>query len=177
MWLQSILCTNTHPLLTSMQTFKTQIGELISTMAEVVVCVSIPVTMVHLPLLHVRYVLNQVILLDSVITGLIFLIRISAILDQPQAIIVARYHTTDNEWHLDTRATHHLTNNANNIHLLNEDDNSQDHIQVANGAGLKIIHSCTSTFSSPSKSFMLKQIMCSRNTKKFSICSSFFSRQ
>jgi hypothetical protein len=81
MWLQSILCTNTHPLLTSMQTFKTQIGELISTMAEVVVRVSIPVTMVHQPLLHVRYVLNQVILLDSAITGLIFLIRISTILE------------------------------------------------------------------------------------------------
>jgi hypothetical protein len=30
---------------------------------------------------------------------------------------------------------------------------------VANGAGLEIIHSGTSTFSSPSKSFMLKQIL------------------
>ena len=36
--------------------------------------------------------------------------------------------TTDNEWHHDIRATHHLTNNVNNIHLLNEDDNSHDHI-------------------------------------------------
>jgi hypothetical protein len=75
-------------------------------------------------------------------------------------MVVARYHTADNKWHPDTRATHNLTNNANNIHLLNEDDNSQDHIQVANGAVLKIIHSGTSTFSYPSKSFMLKQILC-----------------
>jgi len=80
--------------------------------------------------------------------------------NQPQAMVVARYHTADNKWHPDTRATHNLTNNANNIHLLNEDDNSQDHIQVANGAVLKIIHSGTSTFSYPSKSFMLKQILC-----------------
>jgi hypothetical protein len=64
-----------------MQTFTTQLVELISTVAEVVIRVSIPVTMVHQPLLHVRYVLNQVILLDSAITGLIFLIRISAILE------------------------------------------------------------------------------------------------
>jgi hypothetical protein len=37
-------------------------------------------------------------------------------------MVTARYHTAD------TGATHHLTNNANNIHLLNVDDNSQDHI-------------------------------------------------
>jgi histone deacetylase 1/2 len=75
-------------------------------------------------------------------------------------MVVARYHTADNEWHPNTRATHHLTNNANNIHMFNDDDNSQDHIQVANGAGLDILHSGSSTFSSPSKSFLLKQILC-----------------
>ena len=58
-----------------------QIVVLISNVVEVVVHVSTPVTMVHLPLLHVRYVLNQVILLDSAITGLIFLIKISAIIE------------------------------------------------------------------------------------------------
>lgn len=47
----------------------------------------------------------------------------------------------------------------NNIHLQNEDYGSQDHIQVANGAGLKIVQSGTSTLSSPSKSFVLNQIL------------------
>jgi hypothetical protein len=75
-------------------------------------------------------------------------------------MVDARYHTVDNEWHHDTGATHYLTNNANNIHVFNDDDNSQYHIQVANGAGLDILHSGSSTFSSPSKSFLLKQILC-----------------
>jgi len=48
--------------------------------------------------------------------------------NQPQAIVATCYHTVDNEWHPDSGATHHLKNNANNIHLLNEDDNSHDHI-------------------------------------------------
>jgi hypothetical protein len=75
-------------------------------------------------------------------------------------MVAAHYHTADNEWHPDIGATHHLINNANNIHVFNDDDNNQDHIQVANGAGLEILHSGTSTFSSPSISFMLKQILC-----------------
>jgi hypothetical protein len=43
-------------------------------------------------------------------------------------MVATHYHPTDNEWHPDTGATHHLTNNVNNIHLPNEDDDSQDHI-------------------------------------------------
>ena len=43
-------------------------------------------------------------------------------------MVDAHYDTTDNRWHPDTGATHHLTNNVNNIHLPNEDDNSCDHI-------------------------------------------------
>ena len=54
-------------------------------------------------------------------------------------MVVEQYLHTDNEWHLDTRVTHHLTNDANNIHLQNEDYDTQDHIQVANDVGLKIV--------------------------------------
>jgi len=43
-------------------------------------------------------------------------------------MVDAHYDTTDNGWHPDTGATHHLTNNVNNIHLPNKDDNSCDHI-------------------------------------------------
>lgn len=74
-------------------------------------------------------------------------------------MVAAHYQHTDNEWHPDTRATHHLTNDVNNIHLPNEDYGHQDHIQVANSVGLKIIQSGTSTLSSPSKSFVLNQIL------------------
>ncbi|KAL6325982.1 hypothetical protein AAG906_038474 [Vitis piasezkii] len=73
--------------------------------------------------------------------------------NQPQAMVVAHYQHTDNEWHPDIGATHHLTNDVNNIHLQNEDYGSQVHIQVANGIGLKIVQSGTPTLSSPSKSF------------------------
>ena len=92
-------------------------------------------------------------------------------------MVTAHYYPTDNEWHPDTRATHHLTNNMNNIHQPNEDDDSQDHIQMANGASLKIIQSGTSTLSSPSKSFVLNQILFVPKIQKILLCSSFLSRQ
>jgi hypothetical protein len=74
-------------------------------------------------------------------------------------MVATHYHPTNKEWHPDTGVTHHLTNNVNNIHLPNEDDDSQEHIQMANSTGLKIIQSGTSTLSSPSKSFVLNQIL------------------
>jgi hypothetical protein len=86
--------------------------------------------------------------------------------NQPQAMVVAHYQHNDNEWHPDIGATHYLTNNVNNIHLQNEDNGSQDHIQVANGVGLKIIQSGTSTLSSHSKTFVLDQILLALNIQK-----------
>ena len=74
-------------------------------------------------------------------------------------MVVEQYLHTDNEWHLDTGVTHHLTNDANNIHFQNEDYGSQDHIKGANDVGLKIVQSGTSTLSSPSKSFVLHQVL------------------
>jgi hypothetical protein len=47
----------------------------------------------------------------------------------------------------------------NNIHVQHEGYDIQDHVQVANGAGLKIMQSGTSTILSPSKSFVLNQIL------------------
>ncbi|KAA8548737.1 hypothetical protein F0562_000421 [Nyssa sinensis] len=49
-------------------------------------------------------------------------------------MVAVNYQHPDNEWHPDTGATHHLTNDVNNIHLQNGDYDSEDHIQVANGA-------------------------------------------
>jgi len=84
----------------------------------------------------------------------------------PHAFLAARHHHAAHEWHLDTGATHHLTNDLNNIHLQNEDYDGYDHIQVANGAGLKITQSGTSTLSSPSKLFVLNQILLVPELKK-----------
>ena len=93
-------------------------------------------------------------------------------------MVVAHYQHTDNEWHVDIGATHHLTNDVNNIHLQNEDYGNQYLIQVANSAGLKIVQSGTSTLSSPSKSFVLQSnFACPRYSEKSSLCSTFLSRQ
>lgn len=54
----------------------------------------------------------------------------------------------------------------NNIHIQNEDYASQDHIQVANGVGLKIAHISTSNISFLSKSFVHIQILLVLDTIK-----------
>ena len=77
----------------------------------------------------------------------------------PSAYLAARQHNPSPEWHPDTGATHHLTNEMSNIQLTQEDYTGHDQIQVANGAGLKITRSGKSTMSSPSKSFILNQIL------------------
>jgi len=79
--------------------------------------------------------------------------------NQPQALLAAHYLQPYKEWHPDTGATHHLTNDVNNIQFSHANHDTQDHVQVANGAGLKIVRSGTSTLSSPSKSFTLNQIL------------------
>jgi hypothetical protein len=86
--------------------------------------------------------------------------------NQPQALLAAHYLQPDKEWHPDTGATHHLTNDMNNIHVPHTGHDTQDHVQVANGAGLKIVRSGTSTIYSPSKSFILNQILLVPDIKK-----------
>jgi hypothetical protein len=54
----------------------------------------------------------------------------------------------------------------NNIHVQHEGYDIQYHVQVANGAGLKIMQSGTSTILSLSKSFVLNQILFVINVKK-----------
>jgi len=74
-------------------------------------------------------------------------------------MIAVNYQRADKEWHHDTRATHHLTNDMDNIHLYNINYDYQDHIQVNKGAVLKIVHNNTSTVYSPSKSFILNEVL------------------
>jgi hypothetical protein len=47
----------------------------------------------------------------------------------------------------------------NNIYLYNKNYDYQDHIQVDKGAVLKITHNDISSISSPSKSFILDQVL------------------
>ena len=81
-------------------------------------------------------------------------------------MVTAHYQHTDNEWHPNTGATHHLTNDVDNIHLQHGDYGSPNHIQVANGACLKIVQSGTSILSSSSNSFVLNQILLVPDIKK-----------
>lgn len=69
-------------------------------------------------------------------------------------MLPTNYQHTNKEWHPNTGATHHLINDMNNIHVQKQGYDGQDHIQVANGAGLKIMQRGTS-ISSPSKSFQI----------------------
>ena len=52
--------------------------------------------------------------------------------------------TWDSVWHADTGATHHFTNDANNLTLQKSDYDGPDSVQVGNGQGLQISKTGTS---------------------------------
>ncbi|KAI5583090.1 hypothetical protein BDE02_07G129400 [Populus trichocarpa] len=57
----------------------------------------------------------------------------------PQANIASNQHiqhSLEQEWHADTGATHHLTNNFNNLNVRSEEYAGNDQIQVGDGTGL-----------------------------------------
>jgi len=65
----------------------------------------------------------------------------------------------EQEWHADTGATHHLTNNFNNLNVRSEEYAGNDQIQVGDGTGLHITHLGKASLSAHSKSFILNQIL------------------
>ena len=65
----------------------------------------------------------------------------------------------EQEWHADTGATHHLTNNINNLNVRSEEYAGNDQIQVGDGTGLHITHLGKTSLSAHSKSFILDQIL------------------
>jgi histone deacetylase 1/2 len=79
---------------------------------------------------------------------------------------VAKNSPVDTVWHPVTGATHHLTNDLTNLNLRHDDYDGTEHIQVGNGAGLRITKTSSSILSSSSKSFVLqKQLLVPDITK------------
>jgi hypothetical protein len=79
---------------------------------------------------------------------------------------VTKNSPVDTVWHPVTSATHHLTNNLINLNLRHDDYDGTEHIQVGNGAGLRITKTSSSILSSSSKSFVLqKQLLVPDITK------------
>ena len=74
-------------------------------------------------------------------------------------MLVANQQGTDYEWHPDIGATHHLTNEMANLNLCSENYDGSDQIHVGNGVGLKIIKIGSSLISTPSRSFILNQVL------------------
>ena len=65
----------------------------------------------------------------------------------------------DSVWTTDTGATHHFTNDANNISLQKSNYNGADTVHVGNGQGLQISQTGSSLLSTPSSTFVLNQIL------------------
>jgi histone deacetylase 1/2 len=63
------------------------------------------------------------------------------------------------DWHPDTGATHHLTNNMANLNLRSEDYTGSDRVLVGDGAGLQISQIGSSILTPFETPFVLKQIL------------------
>ena len=74
-------------------------------------------------------------------------------------MLVANQQGTDYEWHPDIGATHRLTNEMANLNLRSENYDGSDQIHVGNGVGLKITKTSSSLLSTPSRSFILNQVL------------------
>ena len=68
-------------------------------------------------------------------------------------------NTWDSAWHADTGATHHFTNDANTLTLQKSDYAGADSVQIGNGQGLQISKTGTSEISTPSSTFVLKNVL------------------
>jgi len=63
------------------------------------------------------------------------------------------------DWHPNTGATHHLTNNMTNLNLRSEDYAGSNQVLVDNGAGLQISHIGSSILTPSKTPFVLKQLL------------------
>ena len=68
-------------------------------------------------------------------------------------------NTWDSAWHADTGATHHFTNDVNNLTLQQSDYAGANSVQVGNGQGLQISKTGTSKISTPSSTFVLNNVL------------------
>jgi hypothetical protein len=70
-----------------------------------------------------------------------------------------RLHFPEENWYPDTGATHHLTNNLQNLNISSEEYSGQDQIRIGNGTGLSISHSDSASLSFSRRKFLLKQLL------------------
>jgi hypothetical protein len=77
----------------------------------------------------------------------------------PQAYYSSPSLPAEKNWYLDTDATHHLTNDIQNLNLSSEEYTGQDQICIGNGKGLSIKHSGSATISFSRHKFLLKQLL------------------
>ncbi|KAL3819930.1 hypothetical protein ACJIZ3_005835 [Penstemon smallii] len=83
--------------------------------------------------------------------------------DTPKQAMVAMNNGNptnwETEWHADTSATHHLTNDVSNLNQQSHEYNGLDTVQVGNGKGLHISKTGSSKFKTNSSTFVLNQVL------------------
>lgn len=80
-------------------------------------------------------------------------------LSQPQVHYANSNSTSNSSWVLDTGASHHVTNDLQNLSLHTAYD-GPDELQLRDGSGLQISHIGSSFFRFPSKIYALKNVLC-----------------
>ncbi|KAA8515147.1 hypothetical protein F0562_018326 [Nyssa sinensis] len=83
-----------------------------------------------------------------------------------QAFVAANNGGWENDWLVDTGATHHITHDMANLNLKSDDYNGTDQLQVGNGQGLRISKTGNSSLHSSSHSFVLNQVLLVPQIKK-----------
>jgi len=76
-----------------------------------------------------------------------------------QAYYSSPHLPTEDNWYPDTGATHHLTNNLQNLNISSEEYSGQDQICIGNGTRLSISHSGSATLSLSRRKFLLNQLL------------------
>jgi hypothetical protein len=66
---------------------------------------------------------------------------------------------SEEDWYLDIGATHHITNDLQNLNLSSKEYTGQDQIHIDNGKGLSVKHSSSASISISRHNFLLKQLL------------------
>lgn len=77
----------------------------------------------------------------------------------PLALVASSSSQAKPDWHPNSDATHHLTNDIANLNLWSEDYDHSDQIHVGNGASLQISKIGSSSLSTYAKPFILNQVL------------------
>jgi len=94
----------------------------------------------------------------------------------PQAFYSSPNLISDDNWYPDTGATHHVTNEMNNLNVSSEEYTGADKIRVGNGSGLSITHKGSATLSISRTQFLLQNLLLVPDICKNLLSVSKFSR-